>query len=67
MQACWHLQLQTVEKSCLSKNIHIFLKNCPQAVLACLRLFPCLHDRKNDIQERQDDHKVVQEGCVDKK
>ena len=28
---------------CLSKNVHNFLKNCLQAMLACLRLFPCLH------------------------
>ena len=26
----------------LSKNVHSFLKNYPQATLACLQLFPCL-------------------------
>ena len=34
---------QKLQKNCcLSKNVHNFLKNCPQAMLACLRLFPCL-------------------------
>ena len=27
---------------CSSKTVQNFLKNCPQAMLACLRLFPCL-------------------------
>ena len=27
---------------CLSKNVHNFLMNCLQAMLACLWLFPCL-------------------------
>ena len=31
-----------IKDCCLSKNVHNFLKNCPQALLACLRLFPCL-------------------------
>ena len=35
---------------CLSKNVHNFLKNCPQAKLACLRLFPCLFRSKNETR-----------------
>ena len=42
MQTCGHLWVHLTKICCLSKKIHNFLKICPQAVLACLRLFPCL-------------------------
>ena len=42
MQTCGILWVKLQENGCLFKNVHNFLKNCPQAMLACLRIFPCL-------------------------
>ena len=39
----WALMGKNCKKNCfLTKHVHNFLKNSPQALLACLRLFPCL-------------------------
>ena len=39
---CGHDWCELPKICYLSKNIHNFLKNCPQAMLAYSRLFPCL-------------------------
>ena len=39
MGILWH-ELQKI--CCLFKNVHNFLKNCLQALLACFQLFPRL-------------------------
>ena len=40
MQTCWHWRVKTVYLR--MSTTHDFLKNCPQAMFACLRLFTCL-------------------------
>ena len=42
MESCGHSFESSPEICSLSRNVHNFLKKCPQAMLACLRLFSCL-------------------------
>ena len=39
MQTCSNWWVKTAKNRCLYKNVHNFLKNCPQAMLACLRKY----------------------------